>query len=1479
MRIKLTLRRPEGESANLAVTADATATVGDLARAVAEGDPGRKGAVVPERLTLQVSDLASSASGEGRVLDPSSDLLSAGIRSGSTVSLTQLGVSFASPQEGRGPAAAVLRVLSGPDAGREFSLPAGTSRVGRDRDMDVRLSDPLVSKRHARVVVGSGVEITDTNSANGILVGGMRVSRATLTPADTVVLGDTTISVVSLQRVANLPASSPVIEFNRSPRVVRRPPVREIPAPTPPERPNPGRFPLVAMVAPLVMGAVLWFATRQLLSLVFVGLSPLLMIGSWLDQKITARRVFRAQTEQFAASMEAAEGEIERAHTLERAIRLSMHPSVADAVDAVERLSPLLWTRRPEHREFLSLRLGLGKGRAHTRVRLSGSNSTLPEFWHQLEELEQRASVVDGVPVVADLREAGGVGVAGTREDASAVARGLVLQLAAFHAPGDVVVAALTSPSSRSAWDWLEWLPHTWPQRSPLGGEHLADNPGTGGRLLERLEGLVEERLASRTDATVRGPIDGEAEIPEPVLPSVLVVVEDDVPLPRPRLTRLAERGPDAGVHVVWVAPDVAALPAACRTFLTVGGVAGTSGEVRTGDLRHPVVVEHLPMESAVRLARSLAPIVDAGAMTDDETDLPRSISYVTLVGPALLEEPTAVAERWHQTGSVVARDGTPPVRRKSDATLHAVVGSAGAEPLALDLRAHGPHALVGGTTGSGKSEFLQSWVLGMATAHSPDRLTFLFVDYKGGTAFADCVDLPHCVGLVTDLSTHLVRRALTSLRAEIRYREHLLNRKKAKDLVSLERTGDPECPPSLLIVVDEFAALAQEIPEFVDGVVDVAQRGRSLGLHLILATQRPAGVIKDNLRANTNLRIALRMADAEDSADILGSSLAAHFDPAIPGRGAVKTGPGRISVFQAGYAGGTTSTEPEPVALQVLEMDFGSATEWEMPQDDSGVEPEPGPTDISRIVRTVRRASRELAIPVPRRPWLPELPATYDFALLPNPRTDERLLLGVMDDPSTQSQPTLVYEPDRDGNMAIFGTGGSGKSATLRALAVASAVTPRGGPVQVYGLDFGASGLKPIEVLPHVGAVVDGDDEEGVGRVLRMLRDLVDDRATRYAAVRAGSIGDYRTRANAAAEPRILLLVDGVTPFREAHEFAPSNLFGAFAQIAVDGRQVGVHVVMTADRPNAVPMSIASTVQRRLVLRMASEDDYLLLGVPKDILGPSSPPGRGVIDGNEFQVAMLGGNSNLAVQGRELAQLAESMTRHGTTAAPSIGRLPSQVLLGELPATDARGALVIGVDDETLGTAAIDPWGPLLVSGPPASGRTTALLTIAAAVRRARGGAMIAHLAPRRTSLAGNRAFDTSLTSPDQVAESADGLVSSLEAGRIAPGQLALMVESLTEFSGTVAEGPLVRLVQAAIRAEQLVVGESESSTWNSAYQLAPPFKAGRRGLLLVPGEMEGDNLLGTPLGRFRRADLPPGRGFLVAGGRARKLQVAMPG
>ncbi|GAB4099144.1 FtsK/SpoIIIE domain-containing protein [Sinomonas halotolerans] len=1484
MRIRLTLRRDPAPAADLAVTVDGLATVGDMARELCLADPARAGAGAGaadlEGLTLRIEESVLAGGMTGRVLDPAENLLESGLRQGSTVSISRVDPragSTGTPRIDRGPAAATLRVVSGPDAGAEFSLPVGASVLGRGAGVDVSLTDPLVSKRHARITVGETIEIVDLNSSNGLVMDGHTVSRAALASSDTVTVGDTVLSAVALGHGAGRGQTSPLVPFNRSPRVVPRFALQERELPEGPQRPRMQPFPLVMLLVPIAMGAVLFAVLQNALSIIFMAMMPLFAVGMWLEYRRQAKKELREETALFEERLAEAARQITGLQTLERAVRLQEAPSVAETVDSVYRLGPLLWTHAPEHREFLTVRLGLGTAPSRVRIVAPPQNQTLPEFTRRLHEAVERFSDLEAVPITASLRQGGGLGVAGPRGLVEDIARGIVLQIAGLHSPAEVAIAGLASHASKERWDWLQWLPHVGSPHSPLAGDHLAAGSAAGTLLLTRLEELLAVRLREADGAPRgrRGPLAGDHEgMDEPTVPSVVVVIEDDAPVDRGRLTRLAELGPDAGIHVVWVAASAEQLPQCCRDFIVVdAGHGATSGHVRLGRHTHPVSCESVDEALAVQLGRMLTPIVDVGKPVDDDSDLPRSVSYVTLAGAEIADDPGAVAERWQQSNSVRA---TAVAQPKAKGTLRALVGSKGVEPFFLDLKNEGPHALVGGTTGAGKSEFLQSWVLGMASAYSPDRVTFLFVDYKGGAAFAECVDLPHTVGLVTDLSPHLVRRALTSLRAELHYREHLFNRKKAKDLLAMERAADPETPPYLVIVVDEFAALAAEVPEFVDGVVDVAARGRSLGLHLILATQRPAGVIKDSLRANTNLRIALRMADEADSEDILGEKTAASFDPGIPGRGAAKTGPGRIQGFQTGYASGWTTEEPAEPRIDIVEMDFGSGQAWERPAADAlGADPgagarTEGPNDIARMVAAISSAADRTGISLPRKPWLAELAHTYDLARLPNPRTDERLLLGVVDDPARQSQPTFSYEPDRDGNLALYGTGGSGKSAALRTVAVAAAVTVRGGPVQVYGIDAGSRGLHMLEGLPHVGAVIDADDTERVGRLMRRLGALVDERSERYAAARAGSVGEYRRLAGAPDEARIIVLIDGMGAFRELYEYSSdSAVFDLLTQLASDGRAVGVHLVMTGDRTTSIPASIASSVQKRIVLRMTGEDDYMMFGEPKDVVTPQSPPGRGVVGGLEVQLAILGGNANVALQAREIGRLAAAMRRQGVPEAPGVQNLPDVVLGAELPADGGR--VPLGIEDASLEPLWVDPSGAFLLAGAPGSGRTTALVALAAGLRRVRPGVRRVYVGARKSAIASLPLWDASYTGEDAVAQAAEEL--QLDVGT---REFALFAEGIADFDSTLAESALTGLVTAMDREGLWVVGEAETSAWSSAWSLSQPFKNGRRGLLLNPGEHDGDSLLNTSLGRIRSPQYVPGRGYYVARGRASKVQTA---
>ncbi|HWU47598.1 MAG TPA: FtsK/SpoIIIE domain-containing protein [Humibacter sp.] len=1491
MRLKLTLNRTSGISDDIVVTADAGAAISEVAAAIHRLDPQQPGsALEPGAMTIAATLPGQT---EALVLPPEAPIGEAWIGSGAGVSLTDAGVYYSPNTIGRGPTIATLRVVSGPDAGAEFPLTQGTVLLGRDPSCDIVLQDKLVSKRHVRFEISDVVEVVDLGSANGVVVDGGIVSRLHIDGTETLLIGDSQIvvSVVESVKTAGTPKAGPIF-FNRSPKVESRYAGEEFQAPEPPAEKEAAPFPLLAMITPFLLGGAMFIMTRQVTSLLFVFMSPIMMIGNFATQKSRDKRRLNKSIALFEQSLAGLTEQLEAERGREHDLRLLESPSTHDAYTEAIRRGPLLWTRRPEHWAFLNVRLGVGTMKSRNRIKTGGKGEILREYQERLDAVIESHERIADVPIIDNLYDSGALGVAGAPEQAIGSLNSIMVQLTALHSPAELVVTSLVTPAWSSRLEWLKWMPHTSSPHSPIDGSHLADSAASASTVLSNIEGVVEQRLkAASAERMRRGAMNQQQAALErgaavgsdaangtrsPV-PAIVVLISDDAAVDRARLVQLAEHSADAGVYPIWIAPDVPSLPAVCRTYLQLGDEPGrgTVGFVRLGETITDLATEQVSPQLALDFAKRMASVIDAGALVADSSDLPRSISLVTLLGHELVETGNAVVDRWRQNASIHDRSGGPLTPRRAG-KLRAIIGSAGVDAMHLDLRAQGPHALVGGTTGAGKSEFLQAWVLGMAAEYSPDRVTFLFVDYKGGSAFADCLSLPHCVGLVTDLSPHLVRRALTSLRAELHHREHLLNRKKAKDLLELEKRGDPDSPPALVLVIDEFAALVGEVPEFVDGVVDIAQRGRSLGIHLIMATQRPAGVIKDNLRANTNLRVALRMADESDSDDVVGVKDAAHFHPSIPGRGVAKTGPGRLAMFQSAYAGGWTSREPEQADIEVAELRFGGEVRWEEPgRPDVEEKHDLGPTDQQRLVASIIDAQRAAGIPAPRRPWLDELATGYDLSLL-RQRTDAQLLLGVSDMPQRQQQGPVYFEPDADGNISIFGTGGAGKSAVLRTLAAAAGITPRGGPVHVYALDFGAGGLRMLERLPHVASVINGDDAERVIRMFRRLKAELDDRAPRFAEASASNITEYRRLANRPNEPRILLLIDGFPNFREDFEIpaGKSIWYDVFKDILTDGRALGMHVAIAADRPGAVPASISSSIQRKVVLRLA-DDSYGMLEAPSDILSPASPPGRAIVDGLETQIAILGGTSSVSEQAAATKRLAEAMQRAGVQEVPSIGSMSKEYPHSALPGAVGEQP-VLGISDIDLGPYGFDPSGTMLLAGPPASGRTMSLAWLVRSLELFNPETRCYYLGNKRSPLAAMSNFIDVATTPEEAATLAKTLAAAMTDDDT-EGRIAVFVESLGDFLQTAADSPIVELARAAKRSDHFVAAESETSAWGSSWPLMGEFKNARRGLLLQPDSIEGDLLLKTALPRMSRAEFPPGRGVYVAKGKYARVQLPL--
>jgi DNA segregation ATPase FtsK/SpoIIIE, S-DNA-T family len=1487
VKLKLTVGGPEGDR-DVVVTADVTATIGSIAdRLGADPTAGDPTALAAGR-TLRATFPGRP---QARLLNPSTSVHESSLRSGCRVEVVPV-TDRRIGDDVEDAAAAIARVVAGPDAGNEFTLSAGVNLVGRDAAAQVFLAgDDLVSRRHASLTVADSITVTDLNSANGVLVGDRLVNRAIVTADTDVRIGATRLQIVPLPTPVLAPTSVPGTQdgarapFSRSPRVepaYRGRTFRLPEVPVPGEKP---RFPILAIIAPIILGAVLYLVTKQVYSLIFIALSPVIMVGTWIDNRIQTRRKRRDERERFEESIADASARLADERAREITARAAESPDPAAIVDAMQNRGPLLWTRKPEHTTFLEVRFGTGAQPSRSRVELPSKNSGSVDDWNRAEALAEDYETVGPVPVVENLERAGAIGVAGHGLAADDAARSLVLQLVGLHSPADLVVTAFAGGSSSDTWGWLKWLPHVDSAYSPIRADGLVRDYAGATTLLAELEGLVASRRAAGIGRgeQVRSRIDEHRALDEdhgesvdrlPAIPAVLVIVTAEAPADRARLVALAEEGPDYGVVVLWLAPTRAALPVVCRTYLEIDGTTGIGsvGFVRSGQTVVLDDTDRVDSITAATLARAIAPIEDIGARVLDETDLPHSVSFVDLYEGDVAGDAAAVVQRWVKNDSLTAA-WRPGVSRDAGG-LRAVVGQGPSEPLALDLRAHGPHALVGGTTGAGKSEFLQTWIMGIAAEYSPDRVTFLLVDYKGGAAFAECVGLPHTVGLVTDLNPHLVRRALTSLRAELRYRETLLNERGAKDLATLEQRGDADAPPSLVIVIDEFAALATEVPEFVDGVVDVAQRGRSLGLHLVMATQRPSGVIKDSLRANTNLRVALRVADETDSVDVLGIPAAALFDPGTPGRAAAKLGPGRVLDFQTAYLGGRSDQTVTVPDVEVQDLPFGTGRRWASAsrahRDVTRAK------DIERLAVSIARAADSRGVDVPRKPWLDQLGDVVDIASLPV-SSGPSVVIGLVDEPEAQRQRPFAIDLDAVGNVAVLGTGGSGKSATLRSIAIAASSGAVDHPVVVHALDFAGSGLAMLESLPTVGSVIAGSDDERIARLLQELTTTVADRARRFAAARAASLSEYRA-VTGSDDPRIIVLLDGMAAFRNEYEFrGAATVFDQVVALASTGRGLGVHFAMTGDRMGAFPTTLQANIGSRLVLRLANELEYSAADVPADVLD-DAPPGRALADGHEIQIAVPGGSADLVHQAATVEAIGAFLRERGIVQAVGVSRLAESIPAATLPAS-VDGQPTIGVSDTTLAPIGIPTDGLFVVTGPFGSGRSTTMRTLVRSVLATEPGLIPYLVVGRRSALRSATDWAEASTDSESAEALATRLASQLEQPATARDATTpfIVIENVGDFEGLPAESQVARLLKAARRAGVFVLAEADTVTAPSAWQLFAELKTARAGIALQPEETDGLALFRTAFPRVSRSDFPLGRGIMVDSGRLTRVQVAL--
>lgn len=1377
MRIEFTVRHA-GETCDVAVTAPAP-----VALAALEPELARV-AGVPRGQSLWSGD---------RPLAATAALGGAGLRTGAVLSYG--GPHRAAPA----PGVLALHQVGGPDAGRVAPLARARLVIGRGTECDLVLADADASRRHAVIEVSStAITLFDAGSTNGTYVDGQPIAAEghALLPGQVIRIGDCSLTVAGpTQTPAALsPAADGTVRVLRPPRHAPAVADTEIEIPVRPTAARPRGLQWITALLPAGAGAAIAWMTHSPQFLLFALLSPVMMLSSSLGDRLHWRRSRRRDAATFVRRRADADRQIAAALRNETVARRALAPDPAAVVRLVSLPGSHLWERRRTDPDLLRLCVGMADLPSAAQVREGSA--------------VRAAGTVRAVPLDAGLRD-GPLGLAGPRDVVTGLARWLVGQLAALHSPTDVGISLLLGSDAVHDWQWARWLPH-------LGGRAATCAQDWYTHIAE-LTNMVDRRLAAR-----RLDPDGWSG-PWHVLVLDRASQLADVP----GLGGLLGRGRTVGLTAVCIDDDAAALPTACRSVAQVSGETGSRAHVRDGlgGEHAEVVVDAVSHAWADTVARHLAPLVDAGedgsARLPDSYRLFEALDVDTghdLDGSDAIDE-RGICRRWESAGDGAAT----------------VAGWSADGPQVVDLVADGPHALIAGTTGAGKSELLQTLVAGLAANHPPDDVNFLLIDYKGGAAFAECARLPHTAGLVTDLDPYLTIRALRSLTSELRRRERLFADCGVADLGAYRAAAAVEPLARLIIVVDEFATLAEELPDFVRGLVGAAQRGRSLGVHLVLATQRPGSAVSPEIRANTSLRIALRVTEPAESSDVVDSPDAATIEGDRPGRAYLRTG-STLTCFQAAHAG---AARPAAVDAVVEPLDA-----WRRPVACAQVRA--GPSELRLLVAALGRAAAASGRPSARTPWLPPLPDQLPRRSLYRPGHAGSVTVGHVDLPDSQRQAGVEIDLTSGSSLLAAGSARSGRTGLLSSVVLGAAEGLGPDRLSVYVIDAAGVLAGVLAELPHCITIIGPDDLANAPVLLRRLDRL------------CAAVAQPGNRA-VGRQPMSLLVVDGwESLLASLADVDTIECAASLAGLLRAGPAAALSMVVTGDRSALAPR-LAAGFGARFLLRLTDRNDYGMAGISPCDVPSSMPPGRALRaeDAALVQIAHAGdapGHESATREVARLARLWSGCERAASSPGVRLRALPRSVSLGEL--TRHSGRVVLGLGGDEAEPVHIDLFagaGRVLIAGPPRSGRSTVLCSLLAQALDAALAAVVA-ASPRSplARLAAQRGVR--VIGPDDRADTV---------GCVPSERTLLLVDDCEAFVDA-PSGEALALWVRSDRAPLAAVVAGRNDDLATTYRgVGAQVRRSNCGLLLRPGPVDGE-ILGVRLPRRPSAG-PAGRGVLV--------------
>ena len=1081
-------------------------------------------------------------------------------------------------------------------------------KIGGADDCQIKVTDDYIGTDSITInKTANGYVVTDRNTKYGVRVNGIKISEPTLLAENDFISfaafgmclkGNLLYCDSKMATVSNSVPSRKFTpdtnelkypKFNRNPRFKSIIPDDDIEILDPPAEPQKPEGNIVMQLLPaLIMlavtivlrglmgrggGAYIWISVISMS--IGIVTSTVGIINSRKKYKVDSAERIRSYTEY----IENKKIYIEECRCNEEKLLNDTFYSIEREKAFVRDFSDDLFDRNIKDEDYLVVRLGNGRKNAVQKLSIKKKEelNCTDELMKIPTELQAQYRDVHNVPITLDLKNNNAVGVIGNRTDLYAFIKTLTTDLAVRQYYTDTKLFYVLDEDDAADFKWLRFLPHV--KNEQLNMRNIVCDSDSRSILFD----FLYKELSSRETA-------------EQTHPNYVIMVYRDNGIKNHPISKFIEYANMVGVSFIFFEEHKELLPNGCNSVIQLEGTKGivtdTDDKNRVARFEYEVVNN----KEAAFISNKLAPVYCEEVSL--EGSLTKNITLFELMNILNVED-IDLSKNWEESQVYTSMAAPLGVKSKSQVVS-----------LDLNEKHHGPHGLVAGTTGSGKSEILQSYILSMATLFHPYDVGFVIIDFKGGGMVNQFKNLPHLIGAITNIDGREIDRSLSSIKAELRKRQALFAEYDVNHIdayIKLFKKGEAKIPlPHLILIVDEFAELKMDQPEFMKELISAARIGRSLGVHLILATQKPSGVVDAQIWSNSKFKLCLKVQNKEDSNEVLKTPVAAEIKE--PGRAYLQVGNNEIfELFQSAYSGAPAtfdaSAQQKPFTVYSLDLAGKHTPVYTRKKKKSDDEVE---TQLDAITNYIAEYCSENSINRLPGICLPPLEEIIVYTDSEKSHNDINVVvdLGIYDDPDNQYQGVAQLDVST-GNTIIIGSSQYGKTNLLQMIIRAIAANYRPSEVNMYILDFASMALNVFADLNHIGGVISAADDEKLKNFIRMIRKEMARRKERFADMGITSFSSYKEAGNTDI-PQIIIMVDNFLALKELYGEYEDDIIN----ICREGVALGISLIFTSIQTSGISYKYMSNFANRICLYCNQSDEYSTL-FDRCRMSPKNVPGR----------------------------------------------------------------------------------------------------------------------------------------------------------------------------------------------------------------------------------------------------------------------------